>query len=134
MNFSIFTMVPMLVLLHPRHVFIMFRSNNVYKCFNRSTTAGASSSKPADWGLLVHIFNLQNLKFGLRPPAHQIMPHGTLKFQIAFWALRPTSTKTSWFKPLQYRLLWEHLYSLILQFNISVICQTTIKTLCFHPF
>jgi hypothetical protein len=35
-------MVPMLVLLHPRHVFIMFRSNNVYKCFYHSTTAGAS--------------------------------------------------------------------------------------------
>jgi hypothetical protein len=38
----------------------------------------------------------------------------------------------SWIKPLQCRLLWEHLYSLTLQFNISVICQTTIKTLCFH--
>jgi hypothetical protein len=39
----------------------------------------------------------------------------------------------SWIEPLQCRLLWEHLSSLILQFNISVICQTTIKTLCFHP-
>jgi len=46
-EFFYFTMVPMLVLLHPRHVFIMFRSNNVYKCFYHNTTAGAiSSSKP----------------------------------------------------------------------------------------
>jgi hypothetical protein len=29
-DFFISTMAPMLVLLHPRHVFIMFRSNNVY--------------------------------------------------------------------------------------------------------
>jgi hypothetical protein len=45
-EFSMFTMVPMLVLLHPRHVFMMFRSSNVYKCFYHSTIAGASSSKP----------------------------------------------------------------------------------------
>jgi hypothetical protein len=35
----------MLELLHPRHVFIMFRSNNVYKCFYHSTTAGASVTR-----------------------------------------------------------------------------------------
>jgi hypothetical protein len=29
------------------------------------------------------------------------MPHGTLKFQIAFWALRPTCTKKTNHQTLQ---------------------------------
>jgi DNA-directed RNA polymerase subunit RPC12/RpoP len=70
MIFFILTVAPTLVLLHPRHVFIMFRSNNVYKCFNCGTTVGASSSKPlieASWCIYL---TCKILNLDLRPLAH----------------------------------------------------------------
>jgi hypothetical protein len=70
MNFPIFAVVPMLLLLCPRHVLVMFRSDNVYKCFYRSTAAGATSSKPLLEASYCVYLTCKTFDLDLGPPAH----------------------------------------------------------------
>jgi len=71
---------------------------NIMKCIN-IFIANVIKDSPYNYDKIIQVLwkkgNKKKKNFTLK--VFEMMPHGTLKFQIVFWALRPTSTNNAGF-------------------------------------